>query len=286
MYLIWRGLVFYLILVGLLALLQRKMMYPAGRAGSLDADLFPGLAETFYSADDVDLKTPDGVTIRGWYLKVAEKPSDRLILLFHGNGGHRAHRENWYIIAHSLKADVLAMDYHGYGDSEGSPSEKNLIADAQATWSHATKELKYRPDQIVIVGESLGGGVSVQLAAERCRATEEPAGLVLVATFSSMVDAASSHYPWLPVRYVLLDRYRSDKHIGDVSCPILQFHGDVDTIVPIRLAKKLHETAPAKSSSGKARILTIFPGTTHNDVLYRNGREVRDQMAKFISETP
>lgn len=282
MYLIWRGLIVYLILVALVALFQRKLMYPAGRASSLDAALFPGLEQTFHSATDVDLKTDDGVTIRGWHLQVAEAPADRLIMLFHGNGGHRAHRENWYIIAHSLKADVLAMDYHGYGDSEGSPSEKNLIADAQATWTHATKELKYRPDQIVIVGESLGGGVGVQLAADRCRAKEEPAGLVLVATFSSMLDAASSHYPWLPVRFLLFDRYPSDRYIVDVTCPILQFHGDVDTIVPLRFAKKLHEKAPASSSSGKAKVLRIFPGTNHNDVLYRNGREVRDQMAEFI----
>ncbi len=103
MYLIWRGLIVYLVLVALVALFQRKLMYPAGRASSLDAALFPGLEQTFHSAADVDLKTDDGVTIRGWYLKVAEAPADRLIMLFHGNGGHRAHRENWYIIAHSLK---------------------------------------------------------------------------------------------------------------------------------------------------------------------------------------
>lgn len=282
MYLIWRGLVFYLIILALVTFFQRRLMYPAGRAGSLDAALFPGLQQSFHSATDVDLKTGDGVTIRGWHLKVAEAPSDRLILLFHGNGGHRAHRENWYMIAHSLKADVLAMDYHGYGDSEGNPSEKNLIADAQATWAYATKELKYRPDQIVIVGESLGGGVGVRLAADRCSAKEQPGGLVLVATFSSMLDAACCHYPWLPVRFFLFDRYPSDRHILDVTCPILQFHGDVDTIVPLRLAKKLHDTAPAQSSCGKSKILTIFPGTNHNDVLYRNGREVRDQMAEFI----
>lgn len=286
MYLIWRGLIVYFAVVGLVALLQRKMMYPASRAGSLNADLFPGLEETFEVAEDVDLKIPDGVRIRGWYLKVEEKPADRLILLFHGNGGHRAHRENWYIIAHSLKADVLAMDYHGYGDSEGSPSEKNLIADGNATWDHATKELKYRPDQIVIVGESLGGGVSVQLAAAKCQDKQEPAGLVLAATFSSMLDTASYHYRWLPVKFFLLDRYRSDQHINAVTCPILQFHGDRDSLVPLALAKKLHDAAPEKSSSGKTKILTIFPGTNHNDVLYRNGREVRDQMAKFIRDTP
>jgi pimeloyl-ACP methyl ester carboxylesterase len=277
--------IFLLFIFGLLAafaFLQRQLMYPAMRATSLAVKLFPQLEETFHKATDVELKTPDKVTIRGWHLQANAQVSDRLILLFHGNGGHRAHRSNWYQIARSLEADVLTIDYHGYGDSGGSPSEKALLSDADAAWRYAVDELKYQPSQIVIVGESLGGGVGVQLAAKLCRNKTIPAGLVLSATFPSMLEAASRKFWWLPVRFLLLDRYRSDKHIGDVSCPLLQFHGDQDTLIPLSMGQKLHGLAPAMSFSGKAKQMVILEDAGHNNMLHLHGRLIRDHMATFI----
>jgi len=282
MHLVRNILLIYLGVLSVFAFLQRHMMYPAMRATSLDASSFPQLTQAFHAATDVILTTPDKVKIRGWYLQAAAEKSDRLILLFHGNGGHRAHRGNWYVIAKSLNADVLAIDYHGYGDSEGSPSEAALISDADAAWDHAVHVLKYQPAQIVILGESLGGGVAVQLAADKCRNNASPAGLILSATFSSMLETASYRFRWLPVRFVLLDRYRSDKHIGDVTCPILQFHGDQDTLIPLFMGKKLHDLAPEKSSSGKPKMLHVLKGAGHNDALPLYRRVVRDHMEKFI----
>ncbi len=282
MHLVRNLLLIYLGVVTLFASIQRQMMYPAVRAESLEARLFPQLTQTFHAATDVVLTTPDKVKIRGWYLQAAAEKSDRLILLFHGNGGHRAHRGNWYVIAKSLNADVLAVDYHGYGDSEGSPTEAALISDAHAAWKHAVEELKYLPSQIVIVGESLGGGVAIQLAADRCRHQAEPAGLVLCATFTSMLETASYRFPWLPVRFVLLDRYRSDQHIGHVTCPLLQIHGDQDTLIPLFMGRKLHDLSPMKSSAGKAKQLYVMKDAGHNDMLPLYGRVVRDHMEKFI----
>jgi len=277
-----RLLVACLIVIAVFSCLQRKMMYPAARAESLSVDEYPELRQYFYSATDLEITTPDKVTIRGWHLQVAATPADRLILLFHGNAGHRAHRGSWYDIARSLNADVLVIDYHGYGDSGGSPSERALIQDGEAAWEYAVGTLKFQPAQIVIVGESLGGAVGVQLAAEKCRAGTAPCGLVLVATFSSMVDVAGYQFPWLPVRFFLIDCYRSDKHIIDVTCPILQFHGDQDTIVPLQFAQRLHQLSPVTSSEGKPKSLHILRGTGHNDILHLHGWSIRDAMAKFI----
>lgn len=282
MHFIRKFLIAYLIVIAVFAFIQRRMMYPATQAPQLPATAFPQLEQTFHSASDVEITTSDKVIIRGWHLQAAAMPSDRLILLFHGNGGNRAHRGNWYTIAHSLKADVLAMDYHGYGDSGGSPSEAALIMDAEATWQHAMKVLKYQPSQIVIVGESLGGGVSVQLAATMSQHGTPPAGLVLVSTFSSMLDVAAAHFRWLPVRWLLLDRYRSDKVIAGVTCPILQFHGDQDTLVPLPFARRLHELTPAKSSGGIAKRFLLLRGAGHNDMLDRYGRFISDETATLI----
>ena len=272
----------YLGVLGLFALIQRQMMYPAMRAASLDASEVPELTRTFDTVADIELTTPDLVKIKGWHLQATAEKSDRLILLFHGNGGHRAHRGQWYVIAKSLNADVLAIDYHGYGDSGGSPSEKAIISDAAAAWKHAVDSLKYQPSQIVIVGESLGGGVAVQLAAAQCQQKAAPAGVVLSATFYSMLETATNRFWWLPVRFLLLDRYRSDQHIPMITCPILQFHGDRDTLIPLPMAEKLHKLAPEKSLNGKAKQLLVLPGAGHNDLLYLHGRTIRDQMADFI----
>jgi fermentation-respiration switch protein FrsA (DUF1100 family) len=277
-----RLLVAYLIVIAVFSYLQRQMMYPAARAASLSVEAFPELEQYFHTATDLEITTGDKVTIKGWHLQVKATQADRLILLFHGNGGHRAHRGSWYDIARTLNADVLVIDYHGYGDSGGSPSEKALIQDAAAAWEYAVATLKYQTAQIVIVGESLGGAAGVQLAAEKCRRGTPPCALVLVATFSSMVDVASYQFPWLPVRFFLIDRYHSDKNIVDVTCPILQFHGDQDTVVPLRFGQRLHQLAPAVSSGGKAKALHILQGTGHNDILHLHGWSIRDAMATFI----
>lgn len=275
---------FLLVVLALVTVFQRRLIYPAGRAKELPVSAFPWLSENFARAADVSLQTADGVTIRGWHLQSRPAPSSHLLILFHGNGAHRAWRGQWYTVGKSLNADILAIDYHGYGDSDGAPTEEHLRHDARAAWQFARTELKFAADQIVLVGESLGGAVATRLAAEVCAAGEQPAALVLVSTFDSMISAASYHVPWLPVRRLLLDEFRSDEAIPRVTCRILQFHGDSDAVVPLRLGRALHDVAPNADSSGYPKTLHVLSGVGHNnDVLFRYGRFVRDEIAKCMS---
>lgn len=277
-----RVLLFYLVILGMFTWLQRTLMYPAGRDDQIAVADYPVTTGKFAKASDVELIPANNERIRGWHLQVGKERAERLFLLFHGNASHRARRLPWYELCSSINLDVLAMDYRGYGDSEGKPSEKALTEDALATWAYATKTLGYRPDQIIIAGESLGGGVSTKLASTLCQKDEQPAGLLLVATFSSMLDAASNRFWWLPVRFVLLDRYRSDLEIPQVTCPVLQFHGTHDSIVPLSLAQRLHQVTPEKSKSGVAKQFFIFRGTGHNDVLDRNGNDLQNTIFTWI----
>lgn len=282
MHLTRRLVIVVLIIMGLITIFQRKLMYPAARAERLPAASFPFLGQFYENRNDVQIKTADGVNIRGWHLQIGKASASRLVLLFHGNSGHRAGRTLWYEVAASLGCDVLAIDYRGYGDSEGEPSEAGLIADARASWDYATGHLKYRPGQVVIVGESLGGGVSVQLAADACLRQEVPAGLVLLATFDSMLNAASHNFPWLPVRRFLLDTYQSDQHIADVKCPVIQFHGDQDTIVPLKLGRRLHSLTPPTSVQGQPKVLKVFPGAGHNNLLRQHAPVIRDEIRQLF----
>lgn len=277
-----RVLLFYLVILGMFTWLQRTLMYPAGRDDQIAVADYPVTTGRFAKASDVEIVSGDNEKIRGWYLQVGKQHGERLFLFFHGNGSHRARRLPWYDLFHSINVDVLAMDYRGYGDSEGKPSETALTEDALATWAYATKTLGYRPDQIIIAGESLGGGVATKLASTVCQTNEQPAGLLLVSTFSSMLDAAKNRFWWLPVRFLLIDRYRSDLEIPHVTCPVLQFHGTQDSIVPLSLAQRLHQVTPEKSKSGVAKQFFVFRGTSHNDVLDRNGNDVQKTIQTWI----
>jgi fermentation-respiration switch protein FrsA (DUF1100 family) len=282
MYVVGGLLICYLILCVVAAMFQRQLLYPATRAESLPVDSFPELKRSFEKLADVEFSSHDEAIIRGWHLQVQSTPSEQLILLLHGNGGHRAFRTRWYELASSLETDLLTIDYHGYGDSEGTPSEPALVSDAKATWEYAVTKLGYSPSKIVILGESLGGGVGVQLAAIQCRRNQAPAGLILSATFSSMVETASRKFPWLPVKLMLQDRYHSDRHIQEVNCPLLQFHGADDALVPLSLGQRLHELAPAKSANGIPKSMIVFPQTEHNNVLRLNADAMRTQIADFL----
>lgn len=282
MYVVGGLLICYLVICVVAATFQRHLLYPATKAESLPIDSFPDLKRSFEKLTDVEFPSHDDAIIRGWHMQVASTQSEQLILLLHGNGGHRAYRTRWYELAGSLKTDVLTIDYHGYGDSEGTPNEPALISDAKATWEYAVSKLGYSPSKIVILGESLGGGVGVQLAAIQCRRNQAPGGLILSATFSSMVETASRKFPWLPVNLMLQDRYRSDRHIPEVNCPLLQFHGADDSLVPLSLGRQLHELAPSQSVSGIPKSMIVFPQTGHNNVLRQNADAMRTQIAEFL----
>lgn len=273
-----------LIVMGLLAFFQRRIMYPATQAERLPVAAFPETARQFSEAADLRLRTADGAEIGAWHLRSRSGRNSRLMLLFHGNAGHRAGRTGWYRLAAGFQCDVLAIDYHGYGDSEGSPTEQHLINDAQAAWLHATGALGYRPEQIVITGESLGGGVAVRLAADVCRGGQKPHGLLLVATFDSMLNAAGFHFPWLPVGRLLLDRFHSDQQIADVTCRIVQYHGDQDTVVPLPLGQRLHQRAPAVSVDGVPRQFRLLRGSGHNGLLQQHAVTFRRELGDLFSE--
>ncbi|MDO8534733.1 MAG: alpha/beta hydrolase, partial [Xanthobacteraceae bacterium] len=157
-----------------------------------------------------------------------------VVLYFHGNGGALWYRTERFRALVADGTGLLALSYRGYGGSTGRPSEAGLIADAEATYAFAAA--RYPPERIVLWGESLGSGVAVALAAER------PVGrIILEAPFTSAVDIAASVYPFMPVRYLMKDQFRSDQRIGQVKAPVLVLHGARDRIVPIAFGERLYE---------------------------------------------
>lgn len=181
------------------------------------------------------LATPDGEMLVLWY---AAPQDDRpVILFFHGNAGSIADRADRMSFYQSKGFGAAFLSYRGFGGSSGTISELGLITDAQTAYDHL-RGLGIPADRIALVGESLGTGVAVQLAARN------PVGaLVLEAPYSAAVDVAAIAYPWLPARLLMKDQFRSDIHIGRVTAPLLILHGSEDRVIPFGLGQRLFAAA-------------------------------------------
>lgn len=293
----------------MMGLLQRTLIYIPTREASIspqDAGLPTGRVHT------VTLTTEDNLQLHGWHVlpdgqAVEHRPSPPasrgvkppglqgegdgvgalqsarwVVLFFCGNGGNRSYRGPEFEAFMELGAHVFVFDYRGYGENAGSPSEEGLAADARAVWKYVTEERNVSPERVIVYGESLGGGVAVRLAAELCESGTPPAGLIVRSTFSSLADTGAFHYPWLPVRWLLRDRFESVQRIGAVRCPLLQLHGERDEIVPIHLGRKLFAAAPDQSESGVPKRFVTLPTAGHNDVLFAAGRQFREAIATFF----
>ena len=266
---------YYSLIVVAMAVFQRDLIYRPGRAERIratDSSLPTG------TVHDVTVTTEDGVLLNGWHILPAglncktREDCDReltkakwLVLFFHGNGGDRRGRDYGSLSFTELDSHVFLFDYRGYGDNGGAPSEEGLAADARAVWKYATEERGVSAKRIVVYAESLGGGVATRLIADLCKAGTPPAGLILGGTFSSMTDTASSHYPWLPVGLILLDRFESDRYVASIDCPILQMHGSHDDIVPLAVGRKLFAAIPEQSADGIPKQFIEFTDAEHND---------------------
>lgn len=292
----WRFFVFLFrfVLVALImfAWFQRSLIYHPTKSDwllSQESDLAQAVT-------DIEVVTHDKLTLHGWLAlgserKSAEKPDvpkllsqgRPLVIVFPGNGGHRAMRQH---LLHSLchwGADAMIFDHRGFGDNDGSPTETHLIRDAHAVWNFATGELKVPAHRIVLYGESLGGGVATRLAADLCAEGVEPGGLIIQSSFSSLVDAGRYHFPALPVSLLLIDRFESEKQIRRVTCPYLHLHGARDVVVPLKLGKKLFTAAPEKSSAGITKQFVLLPNTNHNDVYGPDVNLVTAAVQKFLA---
>ena len=218
---------------------------------------------------DVHFTASDGTNLHAWYVP-HERPR-AYILYCHGNAGHLADREFLLRILHDhFQAAVFIFDYRGYGRSEGRPNEAGVLLDARAARNAFTRRAEITPADMILMGRSLGGAVAVALAA-----AEQPLGLVLESTFTSLPDAAATLYPWLPVRWLLRTQLDSLTSIQSYPGPLLQSHGDRDEIIPFELGRRLHASVP-----GPKQWITI-PGGTHNST---QSAEYYAALAHFIHQ--
>lgn len=226
----------------------------------------PGLA-----FEDAWFESADGTKLHGWYVP---HPNPRATLLVcHGNAGNLSDR--WPIMRlyrDHLGADAMIFDYRGYGRSAGKPEEHGVLADARAARTWLSRRTGVHPQDIVLVGRSLGGGVAVDLAAN-----DGARGLVLESTFTSVPDTASRLMPWTPVRYLMSTQFNSLAKIPKFKGPLLQSHGDEDRLIAIDDAKRLHAAAL------KPKKFVTIPGAGHN---WLPTPEYVAELSRFLDTLP
>jgi len=219
----------YLIALLAIVLMQRSLMYfPMQKTVSPVEAGFP-------KAQVLSLQTSDGQSLITWYVPAENgKP---LFLYFHGNGGGLSDRAERFANMTAGGDGLLAISYRSYFGSTGKATEAGLHIDADTAYAEALK-LGYKPDHIVAVGESLGTGVAVALAAQK-----PVAAVILDSPYTSTLDVAAETYWMFPAWLVMLDQYHSDNLIDRVHAPVLIVHGENDGIIPLHFAKALFAMA-------------------------------------------
>ena len=254
----------YLLILLALMLFENRLVYPVPPIS------WGNWNPTGLAHEDVWFESADGTKLHGWFVPHANPV--RALLYCHGNGEHVAMNVDLAAqLRDRLQASVFLFDYRGYGHSHGSPHEAGCVADGSAAQHWLAERMGIGPNEVVLLGRSLGGGVAVALAAQN-----GAKALVLENTFPRMTDAAAAHYPWLPVRWVMDNRYDSLSQIRRFSGPVLQSHGMNDNIVPVTLGRQLFEAAPCKTK----RWIEL-PNMGHNDA---GPKSYYDDLAEFLSQ--
>lgn len=228
----------YLAAVAALWLLQDHLVY---HPGVPSREVVRSPADAGLEHRDIRLQTDDGVALAGWYVPApaADAP---VVLFFHGNAGNIGHRLETLRLLHDAGLSSLIIDYRGFGDSEGQPSEAGTYRDADAAWRWLTIDQAVPPQRIVLFGRSLGGAVAAELAART-----GPAGLVLESAFTSLPDLAAALYPWIPVRLLIRYQYDTADALRRFEGPILVAHSPADELIPFAHAQRLAAIHPGRT---------------------------------------
>ncbi len=190
--------------------------------------------------EPVRVPTEDGEQLAAWWIP-APTPAQGTVLLFHGNAGNMSHRLDYAKMFHGLGYNTVLVDYRGFGESTGEPSEQGTYRDATASWQWLTQTQGIKASDIVIFGESLGGSIATWLAAQNV--TPGPRALILASTFTSIPDLGAQVYPWLPVRWISRIHYNSLATLQHIRAPLLVAHSADDELIPYAHGKRLYAAA-------------------------------------------
>ena len=192
--------------------------------------------EAQFNYEEVNIKVENEIRLKSWLIK-KDFNKFKTLLIFHGNAGDLSNRIYKLNELNKLDINILLISWRGFSGNKGSPSERNLYKDAEASIKWLNKK-NVKNNQIILYGESLGTGVAVEMAKKN-----HFNSIILESPFTSIENSAKIYYPYLPVKFLLKDRYDSISKIKMINSPILIMHGEKDDVIPFSMGKKLFEKA-------------------------------------------
>ena len=259
--LITSSLIIYLILLTFIYLNQRNLLYLPSENNYLDDKIKFEYEEYF-------IEVEQNIKLKSWLIKKDFKKY-KTLLFFHGNAGNLFNRSYKLNRFNELDLNVLIISWRGFSGNSGQPTEINLYEDSR-------KAVKWLNDKgvssenIILYGESLGTGVAVELGQ-----SNKFNSIILESPYTSMEKAAKIYYPYLPIKYLLKDKYNSEKKIKKINIPILIMHGEKDHIIPFHMGKKLFETANSPKE---------FLAITNDDHMLTFDDKLLSEIKKFIEK--
>lgn len=222
-----------------------------------------------FNIENCWLKSADGLKLHGWFIPVAG--STKVLLWFHGNAGNLSHRLDNIIMLQEVGVQQFILDYRGYGRSEGTPEEQGMYLDAEAACNFLINKKGFAPENIIIFGRSLGGGVAAELALRKpC------GGLILESTFTSVGEIARKVVPFLPTTKILKNKFDTLAKIRQIRIPVLVIHGLQDELIPYENGEKIFTTA------NKPKY--FYPvNAGHNDLYFRGGKPYLNRIKQFAA---
>lgn len=255
------------VVLALAYLFQRRLIYlPSSGPVPSAASVLPG-------ARDVRLETSDGLELGAWYVPATGSDLGVTVLVAPGNAGDRSLRAPLAEALRTRGMSVLLFDYRGYGGNPGDPTEEGLALDVRAARTYLVEDLGVAPDKVLYFGESLGAAVVTELATEH-----PPCGLLLRSPFTELADVAAEHYPFLPVRLLLKDRFPVKEQVSRVRVPTVVVYGSADSVVPTEQSR-----AVATASGGPVTSVEQ-PGADHNDSVLLDGPRLVDATARLSAQ--
>jgi fermentation-respiration switch protein FrsA (DUF1100 family) len=261
----------YLGLLLLLRLNESRLVYFPGSQRSL----LPPPAHLGLPVQRITIPTDDGLTLVSWSIPAAAA-GGRWLLICHGNAGNLSEfgRPAHYAGLRQLGLNLLAFDYRGYGESEGTPTEAGLYRDAQAAYRYLREELAVSPERIILFGHSLGSAVAVDLASR-----VPAAGLILEGALTSVVERGQELYPFIPVRWIAGSRFASIEKIASVAAPKLFLHAAGDEVIPLAHGRRLYQAAPPPKTFVELR-------GGHGDAFDLDSANYFGSIQRFLSSLP
>lgn len=216
---------------------ERELVYrPVRDSARTPADVGLAFEEVWI---DISRETGEGSErLHAWWVPAAAGDAPSVLYL---HGIRWSLGNNLFRIARWQKMgfNVLAVDYRGFGRSDGDlPSEALIRADARAAWDYL-KAREARADHRFIYGHSLGAAVALELGSQ----VDDAAGVIAEAGFTSLMDVIAENY--FPMGFLITQRFDALSRVGKLKAPVLFMHGTADRLVPPFMSQKLYEAAPS-----------------------------------------